>query len=61
MNPVFGNTDVQCVGLLERYGQSHLVQESNEEKTRETFLEFIGCISLTCTSAAVTPAVTSMV
>ncbi|EGG05741.1 uncharacterized protein MELLADRAFT_77962 [Melampsora larici-populina 98AG31] len=54
-------THVQCVGLLERYGQAHLVHDSNEEKTREAFLEFIGCLSLTCSKSVSTPAVTSMV
>ncbi|KAG0146005.1 hypothetical protein CROQUDRAFT_657958 [Cronartium quercuum f. sp. fusiforme G11] len=52
---------VQSVGLLERYGQTHLIHEGNEEKTRDALLEFIGCISLSCTSPVVTPAVTSMV
>ncbi|KAH9825150.1 hypothetical protein DFH28DRAFT_942951 [Melampsora americana] len=54
-------THVQCVGLLERYGQSHLVHDSNEEKTREAFLEFIGCLSLSCSKSLSTPTVTSMV
>lgn len=34
----------QCVELLEKYGQSTLIVEGNEEKTRTGLLEFIGCL-----------------
>ncbi|OAV91514.1 hypothetical protein PTTG_04089 [Puccinia triticina 1-1 BBBD Race 1] len=55
----------QCVALLERYGQSNLIIEGNEDKTRTGLLEFIGCVPQESASAethaSVGPNVNSMV
>ncbi|MBW0508476.1 hypothetical protein O181_048191 [Austropuccinia psidii MF-1] len=51
----------QCVALLERYRQTNLIHEGNEERTRSSLLEFIGCVPDSNTVVTATPTMNSMV